>query len=112
MIGALSPSYFRRVSSHISTANATMATTSASPMLGLGTNAANHCATENLLAAQGTPASSREALPIFERFLYAPLVRAVEWLADLARPIQSGDVNLYLLYVFLVAIVADLIYTY
>ena len=51
-------------------------------------------------------------MPIFERFLYAPVVRAVEWIADLARPIQSGDVNLYLLYVFLVVLVAYLIYTY
>lgn len=51
-------------------------------------------------------------LPIFERYLYAPIVRAVEWLADFVRPIQSGDVNLYLLYVLLVVIVAYLIYTY
>lgn len=51
-------------------------------------------------------------LPIFERFLYGPLVRGVERLADLARPIQSGDVNLYLLYVFVVVLVSYLIYTY
>jgi hydrogenase-4 component B len=51
-------------------------------------------------------------LPIFQRYLYAPIVRAVEWLADFVRPIQSGDVNLYLLYVLLVVIVAYLIYTY
>jgi hydrogenase-4 component B len=51
-------------------------------------------------------------LPIFDRFLYAPLVRAVEWLADLVRPIQSGDVNLYLLYILFVVIIAYLIYTY
>jgi hydrogenase-4 component B len=51
-------------------------------------------------------------MPIFERFLYTPLVRAVEWLADLVRPIQSGDVNLYLLYVLVVVVVAYLIYTY
>jgi hydrogenase-4 component B len=51
-------------------------------------------------------------MPIFQRFLYDPLIRAVEWLADFVRPIQSGDVNLYLLYVLLVVIVAYLIYTY
>ncbi len=51
-------------------------------------------------------------MPIFERFLYRPIVRAVEWLADLVRPIQSGDVNLYLLYLFLTVLVAYLIYTY
>ena len=53
-----------------------------------------------------------QVLPIFQRFLYRPLIRAVEALADLVRPIQSGDVNLYLLYVLLVVLVAYLIYTY
>lgn len=42
-----------------------------------------------------------EVTPLFHRYLYRPVVAAVEWLADLVRPIQSGDVNLYLLYVFL-----------
>jgi hydrogenase-4 component B len=51
-------------------------------------------------------------LPIFERFLYQPLVWAVERLAMLVRPIQSGDVNLYLLYVFVVVLIVYLIYTY
>ena len=51
-------------------------------------------------------------MPIFERYLYVPLVRAVQWLADLVRPIQSGDVNLYLLYIFVVVIIAYLIYPY
>jgi hydrogenase-4 component B len=50
-----------------------------------------------------------EVTPIFERYLYRPVIRAVEWLADLARPIQSGDVNLYLLYVFVVILIAYLI---
>ena len=48
--------------------------------------------------------------PIFDRFLYAPIVRAVEALARFARPIQSGDVNLYLLYVFVVVVVAYAVY--
>jgi hydrogenase-4 component B len=47
--------------------------------------------------------------PIFERYLYRPVVRAVQWLADAVRPIQSGDVNLYLLYVFLAVLAAYLI---
>ena len=34
---------------------------------------------------------------------------SVEWLADLIRPLQSGDVNLYLLYVFIAVLVAYLI---
>ena len=47
--------------------------------------------------------------PVFERYLYRPVVRAVEWLADLIRPLQSGDVNLYLLYVFLAILLAYLL---
>jgi hydrogenase-4 component B len=50
-----------------------------------------------------------EATPVFERYLYRPVVRAVEWLADFIRPLQSGDVNLYLLYVFVAILVAYLI---
>jgi hydrogenase-4 component B len=53
-----------------------------------------------------------EVLPLFERYLYTPIVRAVQWLANRARPIQSGDVNLYLLYVFVVVVIAYLIYAY
>ena len=41
-----------------------------------------------------------QVTPVFERYLYRPVIRAVEWLADAIRPLQSGDVNLYLLYVF------------
>jgi hydrogenase-4 component B len=47
--------------------------------------------------------------PVFERYLYRPLVRALEWLADAVRPVQSGDVNLYLLYVFAVIVLAYLL---
>jgi len=47
--------------------------------------------------------------PVFQRYLYRPVVQAVEWLADAVRPIQSGDVNLYLLYVFVVILIAYLI---
>ena len=53
-----------------------------------------------------------KVMPLTERFLYQPVVRAVEWLAELVRPIQSGDVNLYLLYVFIVVVIAYLIYPY
>ena len=49
------------------------------------------------------------ATPVFERYLYQPVIRAVEWLADLVRPLQSGDVNLYLLYVFVAVLVAYLV---
>jgi hydrogenase-4 component B len=47
--------------------------------------------------------------PVFEQYLYRPVVRGLEWLADLVRPIQSGDVNLYLLYVFVVILLAYLL---
>jgi hypothetical protein len=47
--------------------------------------------------------------PAFQRYLYRPLVRALEWLADLVRPVQSGDVNLYLFYVFMVILLAYLL---
>jgi hydrogenase-4 component B len=47
--------------------------------------------------------------PIFERYLYRPVIRAFEWLADVVRPIQSGDVNLYLFYVFAAVLVAYLV---
>src|SRR5487761_1234828 len=47
-----------------------------------------------------------QTTPIFERYLYRPVIRAVQWLADVVRPIQSGDVNLYLLYVFLAVLAA------
>jgi hydrogenase-4 component B len=50
-----------------------------------------------------------QVTPVFERYLYRPVIRAVEWLADLIRPLQSGDVNLYLLYVFLVILLAYLL---
>ncbi len=47
--------------------------------------------------------------PIFQRYLYRPVMVAVEWLADAVRPIQSGDVNLYLLYVFVTVLLAYLL---
>jgi hydrogenase-4 component B len=50
-----------------------------------------------------------QVTPVFQRYLYRPLVRGLEWLADLVRPMQSGDVNLYLLYVFAVILLAYLL---
>jgi formate hydrogenlyase subunit 3/multisubunit Na+/H+ antiporter MnhD subunit len=50
-----------------------------------------------------------QATPVFDRYLYRPVIRAVEWLADFVRPLQSGDVNLYLFYVFAAVIVAYLL---
>jgi hydrogenase-4 component B len=50
-----------------------------------------------------------EVTPIFERYLYQPVIRGVELLADFVRPLQSGDVNAYLFYVFAAVLVAYLI---
>jgi hypothetical protein len=50
-----------------------------------------------------------ETTLVFERYLYRPVIRAVEWAADFIRPMQSGDVNLYLLYVFVAVLAAYLI---
>jgi hydrogenase-4 component B len=47
-----------------------------------------------------------QVAPIFVRYLYQPVVNAVERLADLVRPIQSGNVNAYLFYVFVAVVVA------
>lgn len=47
-----------------------------------------------------------KVVPLFERYLYAPVVRGVRWLARAVRPIQSGDVNVYLLYVLVMIISA------
>ena len=52
-----------------------------------------------------------QVTPIFQRYLYRPVIRLVEILANLARPIQSGDVNLYLFYVFVVVVIAYAVYT-
>jgi len=47
--------------------------------------------------------------PLFERFLYRPVICAIQWLSAFVRPIQSGDVNIYLLYVLLAVVVAYLV---
>ena len=52
-----------------------------------------------------------EVTPIFERYLYWPVIWLVKKIARMARPIQSGDVNLYLLYLFVVVVIAYAVYT-
>lgn len=46
--------------------------------------------------------------PLFERYLYRPIARFFQYLAKALQPIQSGDVNMYVLYI-LVSLVAALI---
>ncbi|HYS31209.1 MAG TPA: proton-conducting transporter membrane subunit, partial [Streptosporangiaceae bacterium] len=68
-----------------------------------------HRASDDPAGRSGPVHYESEVTPVFQRYLYRPVVQAVEWLADAVRPIQSGDVNLYLLYVFVVILVAYLI---
>jgi len=68
-----------------------------------------HRASDEPAGSSGPVHYESEATPIFERYLYRPVVRAFEWLADVVRPIQSGDVNLYLFYVFAAVLVAYLV---
>ena len=44
--------------------------------------------------------------PLFERYLYLPAWRALRAVSRWLQPIQSGDVNLYLLYVLVVLVIA------
>ena len=58
-------------------------------------------------AGRSGPVHYESAVPqLFHRFLYRPIVATVEWIADFIRPVQSGDVNLYLLYVFIAVLAA------
>lgn len=52
-----------------------------------------------------------QGTPIFDCYLYRPVTRFVQVNANLARPIESGDVNLYLFYVFVVVVIAYAVYT-
>jgi hydrogenase-4 component B len=47
--------------------------------------------------------------PLFERLLYEPIVRGVQRVAGVLQRLQSGDVNLYLLYILVVVVVAYLV---
>ncbi|EQD47513.1 hydrogenase 4 subunit B, partial [mine drainage metagenome] len=42
-----------------------------------------------------------QVTPLFELYIYAPLIRMFNWLGEVVKPIQSGNVNLYLAYVFI-----------
>ncbi len=68
-----------------------------------------HRASDDPAGRSGPVHYETEVTPIFQRYLYRPVIRAVEWAADVVRPLQSGDVNLYLFYVFLVILLAYLL---
>lgn len=63
-------------------------------------------ASEEPAGASGPVHYRVRVLPLFENYLYRPLARFVQGLARRLRPIQSGDVNLYLLYILVVVVIA------
>jgi hydrogenase-4 component B len=69
----------------------------------------NRAADDDPAGRSGPVHYEAQVTPLFQRFVYRPPVRALEWMADLVRPVQSGDVNLYLLYVFAVILLAYLL---
>lgn len=68
-----------------------------------------HRASDDPAGRSGPVHYESQVAPLFQRCLYRPAIRAVERLADMVRPLQSGDVNLYLLYVFVVILLAYLL---
>jgi len=50
-----------------------------------------------------------EVTPLFQRYLYRPIIADVQYCARLVTPIQSGNVDLYLLYAFLIVLMAYLL---
>ncbi len=51
-----------------------------------------------------------QVTPMFERYLYRPALRALRTVSKWLEPVQSGDVNLYLLYILVVLVVALVVY--
>jgi hydrogenase-4 component B len=68
-----------------------------------------HRASDDPAGRSGPVHYETEVTPVFQRYLYRPVIRAAEWLADAIQPLQSGDVNWYLFYVFLVILLAYLL---
>lgn len=54
---------------------------------------------------EGLVEYEQEIPPPFERGLYRPLRRGVGWLTECARVIQSGNINQYVAYIFLIVII-------
>ncbi len=51
-----------------------------------------------------------QVTPLFERYLYRPAFRTLRAISRWVEPIQSGDVNLYLLYILVVLVIALIVY--
>ncbi len=69
----------------------------------------SHTNSETIAAAsrhrEGRMTYAQEIPPPFERVLYRPLVHAVEGLTRRARIIQSGNVNQYVAYIFIIVLI-------
>jgi hydrogenase-4 component B len=63
-------------------------------------------ASEDPAGSSGPVHYRMHVLPLFDNYLYRPVVRFFRRLARLLQPIQSGDVNWYLLYILVVVIAA------
>lgn len=64
------------------------------------------------LAAQhreGTMTYTQEIPPPFERSLYRPLLGTLRWLTKHARIIQSGNINQYVAYIFVIVLIVLLL---
>jgi hydrogenase-4 component B len=46
---------------------------------------------------------------VYQQFLYIPIKRSAYWISELAKKIQNGNVNLYILYIFLTLIILLLV---
>ena len=55
---------------------------------------------------EGQISYQQEVSPPFERFLYRPLLRAWGYITRSARIIQSGNINQYIFYIFLIVLIA------
>ncbi len=63
-------------------------------------------ASEDPAGSSGPVHYRLQVRPLFEEYLYRPAARIVRWLARLLEPVQSGDVNWYLLYILVTLVVA------
>jgi hydrogenase-4 component B len=63
--------------------------------------------TEGLAAQhhEGTMTYIQDIPPPFERGLYRPVVKALQWLTTRARVIQSGNINQYIAYIFVIVLI-------
>lgn len=66
-------------------------------------------ASEDPAGRSGPVHYGMKVFPLFQNYLYRPVVRVVRWLARVLQPMQSGDVNWYLFYILIVVVAAYLV---